>query len=107
MTDETESLDRRCFVVAFVAALAAVMSAYPGYDAAQPTRSSEQEDWLDELNDRKSLGAPLYLLRFADGVYVLTKPIAWSPNPGQPHNRVEVPSGFVTDFASIPRTFWS
>jgi hypothetical protein len=107
MTDETKSLDRRCFVVAFVAALAAVASAYPGYAAAQATRAPEQEDWLYALTERKSLGAPLSLLRFADGVYVLTKPIAWSPNPGQPYKRVEVPAGFVTDFVSIPRTFWS
>jgi hypothetical protein len=105
MTDETKSLDRRRFVV--VAALTAFVSAYPSYAAAQATRPPEQEGWLQSLTERKSLGAPLSLLRFADAVYVLTKPIAWSPNPGQPYKRVEVPAGFVTDFASIPRTFWS
>jgi hypothetical protein len=107
MADETKSFDRRCFVVAFVAALTAVISACPGYVAAQAGKPSEREDWLNSLTERKPLGGPLYLLRFADRVYVLTKPIAWSPNPGQPYKRVEVPPGFVTDFASVPRAFWS
>ena len=40
-------------------------------------------------------------------MYFLTAPISWSPNPGQPYSKVDVPKGFVTDFASIPRPFWS
>lgn len=107
MMDDAGSHDRRYFVVALVAALAAAMLAYSGYAAAQAKGPSAQEDWLNELTNRKSLSAPLGLLRFADGVYVLTKPIAWSPNPGQPYKGVEVPAGFVTDFNSMPRTFWS
>ena len=49
----------------------------------------------------------LYLGRFADPVYFLTQPINWEPNPGQPYSKVSVPTGFVTDLASIPRVFWS
>lgn len=66
-----------------------------------------KEQWLDILIAKKSLAGPLYLFRFVERIYVLTKPIAWLPNPGQSHNRVDVPPGFVTDFASIPRAFWS
>jgi hypothetical protein len=54
------------------------------------------------------LGA-LNLFRFVDPTYVLTKDIGWSPIPAQAaqYRAVTVPSGFVTDFASIPRVFWS
>ncbi|TKB88578.1 MAG: DUF1353 domain-containing protein [Nitrospira sp.] len=41
-------------------------------------------------------------------MYFLTAPISWTPNPGQDaYKAVTVPTGFVTDFASIPRIFWS
>jgi Protein of unknown function (DUF1353) len=53
-------------------------------------------------------GATLHLSRFKDPTYYLLRPISWSPNPGQTDvSRVDVPVGFVTDFASIPRIFWS
>jgi hypothetical protein len=108
MSYQIASVDRRCLIVTcVVAAVATVTLAYPPHAGAQEKAPKEQEDWLDNLTERKSLSGPLHLLRFADGFYVLTKPIAWSPNPGQPHRRVEVPSGFVTDFASTPRAFWS
>jgi hypothetical protein len=32
--------------------------------------------------------------------------ITWKPNSGQKYESVVVPSGFVTDLASIPRAFW-
>jgi hypothetical protein len=57
--------------------------------------------------DRQATGV-LHLSRFADPMYFLLKPINWNPNPGQEAYRaVTVPEGFVTDFASIPRIFWS
>lgn len=97
-----------CLIIACVStALATVALAYPGCAAAQATVTKEQEVWLDNLTERKSLSGPPNLLRFADGFYVLTKPIAWAPSPGQIHKRVDVPPGFVTDFASTPRPFWS
>jgi len=51
----------------------------------------------------------LHLSRFADPIYFLTKKIGWYPNPDQKKDypTVIVPVGFVTDFASIPRVFWS
>jgi hypothetical protein len=57
--------------------------------------------------ERESTGI-LYVGRFADPIYFLLKPITWKPNPGQEaFQAVSVPVGFVTDFASIPRMFWS
>jgi uncharacterized protein DUF1353 len=67
------------------------------------------EAWMDKWmkRDRESIGA-LRIGRFADPIYFLLKPITWKPNPGQEaFQAVTVPVGFVTDFASIPRKFWS
>lgn len=62
------------------------------------------KQWMRSLG---AVGGTLHLGRFADRMYYLTKEIAWSPNPGQQAPPVQVPVGFVTDFASIPRLFWS
>jgi len=67
------------------------------------------EIWMDGwMKDKKKAAGSLYLSRFADPIYFLTEPITWKPNPGQESVPVvTVPVGFVTDFASIPRIFWS
>lgn len=64
-------------------------------------------EWLDTIT--KAPVNTLYLFRFADEIYVVTKPIGWTPNPDTPKGiaPVTVPAGFVTDFASIPQVFWS
>jgi hypothetical protein len=64
------------------------------------------QNWA--ASKRAVIGA-LNLFRFADPIYVTTKEITWTPNPPQAgsYKPVTVPSGFVTDFASIPRVFWS
>jgi len=50
----------------------------------------------------------LRISRFREPIYFLIAPISWRPNPGQEvYEAVTVPIGFVTDFASIPREFWS
>jgi hypothetical protein len=51
----------------------------------------------------------LHVSRFADPMYFLLNPITWKPHPDQRdrYSSVTVPVGFVTDFASIPRVFWS
>jgi hypothetical protein len=41
-----------------------------------------------------------------DFYYVSGDSLLWTPNPGQSYQAVEVPAGFVTDLASIPRAFW-
>jgi hypothetical protein len=66
------------------------------------------DEWIAKALAK--LGAstgPLQLGRFADPVYFLLKEIEWAPEPGQKVASVRVPIGFVTDFASIPRAFWS
>jgi hypothetical protein len=63
------------------------------------------EEWITK---KKLPVGGLHVSRFADPVYFLTKSIKWRPNPGQEEfQSVTVPLGFVTDFASIPRVFWS
>lgn len=54
-----------------------------------------------------SATGPLHVGRFADRVYFLLNEIDWTPEPGQKVGGVKVPTGFVTDFASIPRIFWT
>jgi hypothetical protein len=77
---------------------------------AQPrggTGDLSKDEWLDAFMKNKALGEPLHVARFVERIYYLTKPIAWFPNPGQERlRRVDVPVGFVTDFASVPAPFW-
>jgi Protein of unknown function (DUF1353) len=52
---------------------------------------------------------PLYLSRFVEPVYFLTKPLSWNPD-GQNAGKfepVQVPAGFVATLDSVPQTFWS
>src|SRR5262249_6063867 len=79
---------------------------YPQLIAGQETDGSRWMDrWIQE--GRAPVGG-LYLGRFADPIYFLTQPITWKPNKGQEkYHEVTVPTGFVTDLASIPSSFWS
>jgi len=67
------------------------------------------EAWMNEwMGVSKAPGGVLRISRFREPIYFLTAPISWTPNPGQErYEAVSVPNGFVTDFASIPRIFWS
>jgi hypothetical protein len=82
-----------------------------GTVAAQPAAPAEvtPEQWMHEwMSAVKPVDGALDMRRFKDPMYILLKPISWHPPAGQeslPH--VEVPKGFVTDLASIPRIFWS
>lgn len=70
------------------------------------------EAWLNAAkvvdDDRTAIGT-LLLSRFVERMYFLMKPIAWKPSPQQDQGlpTVNVPKGFVTDFASVPKPFWS
>jgi hypothetical protein len=76
---------------------------------AQPPEGTEVEAWMDAwMNEKRATVGTLHLSRFVEPVYFLIKPTAWLPDAGQTRLRpVNVPTGFVTDFASIPRAFWS
>ncbi len=68
------------------------------------------EAWMDEwMSSSKFPSGGLFVGRFADPIYYLLKPITWTPNHDQADKfkSVTAPEGFVTDFASIPRVFWS
>jgi hypothetical protein len=71
--------------------------------------SAAAEKWMDGwMTAKKAAGGTLHIGRFADPMYFLISEIGWMPNPGQKSfPTVKVPVGFVTDFASIPRVFWS
>jgi hypothetical protein len=91
----------------------ATLAASPAY-ALSPKIGRRAERWVGKLaspTTRRSERAEgvLFLGRFRDPIYFLTSPIVWQPNPDQVarYQPVEVPIGFVTDFASIPRIFWS
>lgn len=59
------------------------------------------------FTNKPSIGA-FHVLRFADEMYALTKPIAWTPGKDEEEasfKSVNVPKGFVTDFASVPPIF--
>jgi hypothetical protein len=93
--------------------------------AAQPQTAPEgyanaasadrwMQAWIESARaaDPSATKAPngaLHLGRFADPIYYLTSVIGWDPEPAQAatYQPVRVPIGFVTDFASIPRIFWS
>jgi hypothetical protein len=66
------------------------------------------DKWIMQwMQSPRAATEPLHLGRFADRMYFLLKQIGWKPNPGQNAMPVRVPVGFVTDFASIPRVFWT
>ena len=78
-----------------------------GAQTAAPATELTKEDWLDTMMWKRRLGPPLLLSRFVERIYFLIGPIGWKPNPGQSFARVDPPPGFITDFASVPRPFWS
>jgi hypothetical protein len=80
--------------------------------AQEPDSSAKamtMEKWMNEwMSVSKAPGGMLWISRFREPIYFLTAPISWTPNPGQEaYKAVTVPTGFVTDFASIPSVFQS
>lgn len=63
--------------------------------------------WKAEAKLKKDLQGPLDLRRFLDPTYVLLNNISWKQKRNCCIAPVVVPEGFVTDFASVPRVFWS
>lgn len=93
-----------------LAALASMSSSLTeGKERKEPPNVEKwMQTWMEGERLRKPEGT-LHVSRFREPMYFLTKPIAWTPNVDQVgrYDRVDVPAGFVTDFASIPRVFWS
>ncbi len=93
--------------------LTSAVSLVPCDGAADTIAKRWMDTWLSRSDRRmargkRDPGEPLQISRFKDPMYFLLRSIKWRPNPGQEkYQPVEVPTGFVTDFASIPRVFWS
>jgi hypothetical protein len=107
-------IDRRIFLSAAAGTqiyLLSGMSASIALDGLAENDGQLVEAWLDAakvVGDRTAVGT-LLLTRFVERIYVLMKPIGWKPSPKQDQGlpQVQVPTGFVTDFASVPRLFWT
>lgn len=72
--------------------------------------ASPAESWMNGwMTSDKKLGSAMRVSRFRDPMYFLISPISWTPNLREAgkYQAVEVPTGFVTDFASIPPIFFS
>ncbi|OOG89416.1 hypothetical protein B0E41_00445 [Hydrogenophaga sp. A37] len=68
----------------------------------------ERDKWLADWLSTRRLGPPLHVQKFPERIYILLQPISWAPEPSQaPLPSVTAPRGFVTDFASVPRLFWT
>lgn len=67
------------------------------------------QKWITSIPSDRNAKGMLFLGRFADPTYFITKEIAWRPeaDKADEYSEIRVPAGFVTDFASIPRLFWS
>jgi hypothetical protein len=90
----------------------ALLSVHPCIASAEEgesDRAKAVDAWMDQLmQHKKKLGDTLFLGRFADPMYFMLKPITWTPDQGHgDYKAVTVPTGFVTDLASVPRIFWS
>jgi hypothetical protein len=73
-------------------------------------RAVQKAEWMARwMDSARASDSPLYLGRFRDETYFVLEPITWKPNADQAarFSAVEVPRGFVTDLASIPRIFFS
>lgn len=86
------------------------LAASPSTDG-EPYAGDPQKiaDWmLRWMGGTRSTNGLLRLARFADPIYVLTDPIDWKPSNDREkqYMPVKVPTGFVTDLASVPRFFW-
>jgi hypothetical protein len=75
-----------------------------------PEEKKRLVEWMDAAT---GTGAELEIphgtlnVTRADAFWYLSHGIDWSPGPGQNLPSVSVPTGFVTDFASIPRWLWT
>lgn len=118
------SMTRRALLLNTVV-LASPFGGYSMASAAKSDESTERHAFLEkamaqvqqqvatqeEEQRRRGSGASLQvatLTPFGDWDYYFVKggPIIWRPNPGQTFKTVNVPEGFVTDLASVPKAFW-
>jgi hypothetical protein len=102
--------NRRLFLQQMTASALAIGTALRPRDSwAARKQPKSMAEWMDAWAGVRSrdVSGGLYVYRFKDPTYALIKPIAWIPKQEQiGYTRVDVPVGFVTDFASIPPAFY-
>lgn len=116
-------LDRRSLLIGmagitsgFVPSLTSSSAAYAADDdkilfmksvvAEQKARKKEDDNSIS--SDAIFTGRLPSILPFGDwDFYYINDVLSWMPASGQTFNTVEVPLGFATDLASIPRLLWS
>lgn len=78
-----------------------------GQEPVQSVQQMSMEMWMNEwMSVSKTPGGMLKISKFSEPIYFLISPISWTPKQGQEaYREVIVPTGFVTDFASIPTIF--
>jgi len=102
---------RRQFTKTLVMALCAPRLALADAAATDDLRDVKDK-WMNDTiashRENRDVANILQLSRFVEPMYFLLAPIIWKPNRGETRaHPVEVPQGFVTDLASIPRAFYS
>src|SRR5215216_4949021 len=107
----TMALHRRHFISSSITTATCVaFSPISRALAARVRKPNSMAEWMDAWTGEKARDpeGALFVYRFKEPMWALLKPIAWRPDPGTSKiERVEAPMGFVTDFASIPRAFYS
>jgi hypothetical protein len=72
------------------------------------TPSSDSKSWRPDSRGKQFDGAPSFYAFVDMDYFGLLSPVRWESTPtAYRRHSVTVPYGFVTDFASVPRLFWS
>jgi hypothetical protein len=94
--------------ISLLAPNALLAPALAGANTSEYSSAEEAERWMKSwMDELKASSGFLYLGRFHDRMYFLVEEIHWTPVSPSKGPKLTVPRGFVTDLASIPRTFWS
>jgi hypothetical protein len=123
----TFALNRRSAVAGLISSTSAILSATASSSAWAQTGNKaafmravvakikkEHDDTEREIKELAKKGTVPYfvqlpkIIAFADWDYFfIDRDLVWLPNEGQKFAQVDVPSGFVSDLASVPQIFWS
>lgn len=109
MNQSRRHLVARAVPGAIAASTFATLGIWSGQShAVGQSQMPERDKWLADWLASRRLGPPLHVQKFPERIYILLQPISWAPENGQAAPpSVIAPRGFVTDFASVPRLFWT
>jgi Protein of unknown function (DUF1353) len=72
----------------------------------QSSSSGPAKSWRQEPEGKEFSGSPTFYIFVDMDYFALLSRVSWIPTAYQ-SEEVIVPKGFITDFASVPRLFWS